>query len=730
MPRVGTHVGHLPYRVARPADDVGGERDDGRVTTAAALPAPTDELAAAAAEVLTQLAGPDAHLREDQVLAIDALVTHQRRVLLVQATGWGKSAVYWIATRLLREQGVGPTLVVSPLLALMRNQVQAASRAGIRAATINSANIDDWHQIEAAIEADEVDVLLISPERLNNPRFRTEVLPSLAASVGLLVIDEAHCISDWGHDFRPDYRRIADVLAGLGEDVPVLAATATANARVESDVAAQIGQDTLTFRGSLDRPSLHLSVARVESAQDRLAWLAAWAARHGGPGLVYCLTVSEAERTAEFLVAAGIAAASYTGATPAPERERIEAALDEGSLACVVATSALGMGYDNPRLAYVVHLGSPSSPIAYYQQVGRAGRGAVDAQVVLVPTPTERDIWAYFDATAMPPASTVDEVLSVLAAAGPSTLVELEGMVNLRRGRLEALLKVLDVDGAVDRRGSSWLRTEQDWSYDTERYEQLAAARAAEQAAMREYQATADCRLRFLREQLDDVGAEDCGRCDNCTGVRVDAAVDASTVAEAQQYLRSAPVVLEPRKQWPRGLDGRSGNIAGDRRAEEGRALAFGNDPGWSEVVAELFRRPDAPPGEDVLRGVAAALKAWPWSSRPTWVTWIPSRTRPQLVSGLAEQLAALGKLELVDAVRRVRPEAPPQAQMENSATQAANVVGAFSVGRDGGLALPEGPGLLLDDTLRSGWTMTVVAEALRDAGATSVLPFVLWRRP
>ena len=596
------------------------------MTSADELPPPTDELARAASEVLVELAGPEARLRPDQVAAIDALVTHQRRVLLVQATGWGKSAVYWIATRLLREEGVGPTLVVSPLLALMRNQVQAASRAGIRAATINSANIDDWHQIELAVEADEVDVLLISPERLNNPRFRTEVLPSLTASVGLLVIDEAHCISDWGHDFRPDYRRIADVLAGLGADVPVLAATATANARVESDVAAQIGNDTLTFRGSLDRPSLHLSVARIDSAQDRLAWVAGWATQHPGPGLVYCLTVSEAERTAEFLVAAGISAASYTGATPAADRERIEASLDDGSLSCVVATSALGMGYDNPLLAYVVHLGSPSSPIAYYQQVGRAGRGRVDAQVVLVPTPTERDIWAYFDATAMPPASTVDEVLSVLAAAGPSTLVELEGMVNLRRGRLEALLKVLDVDGAVDREGTKWFRTDRDWAYDTERYAQLAAARAAEQAAMREYQATTGCRLRFLREQLDDDGAQDCGRCDNCTGVRVEAAVEASGIEAAQQFLRAAPVVLEPRKQWPRGLEGRSGNIAGDLRAEEGRALAFGSDPGWSEVVAGLFRAADAAPDDELVRGAAAALKAWPWAERPTWVTWVPSR--------------------------------------------------------------------------------------------------------
>ena len=697
---------------------------------ATATAPPTEEVAQAAAAVLAELAGPEAVLRPDQLAAIDALVTHHQRVLLVQATGWGKSAVYWIATRLLRRTGAGPTLVVSPLLALMRNQVTAAEKAGIRAATINSANIDDWREIEARIGADEVDVLLISPERLNNPRFRADVLPSLAATVGLLVIDEAHCISDWGHDFRPDYRRIADVLAGLAPDVPVLAATATANQRVEADVAGQIGAATRTFRGSLDRPSLHLSVAHVPSAAEQLAWLDSWVDAHGGPGLVYCLTVSEAERVASQLVGRGVAAAAYTGSTPAPERQQIEAGLDDGSLACVVATSALGMGYDNPLLAYVVHLGSPSSPIAYYQQVGRAGRGRVDAQVVLVPTRTEGDIWAYFASTAMPPKETVEAVLAALAANGPATVMELEAMVNLRRGRLEALLKVLDVEGAVDRAGSSWSATGSDWAYDEERYAQLAASRQAEQDSMRAYQRTTDCRLRFLRDELDDPEAADCGRCDNCTGVRVDQSVDADAVARARSFLRKAEVVVEPRKQWPRGLDGRKGNIKPDRRAEDGRALAFGTDPGWSEELAPLFAGPDGPPSEDLVRGVAAALKAWPWARRPTWVTWVPSRTRPLLVEGLAARLAELGKMERVEAVTRVRFDAPPQARMENSATQAANVDGAFRFGRPDGGPLPAGPGLVLDDSLRSGWTMAVVAEGLRGAGAEAVLPFVLWRRP
>ncbi|HMV75089.1 MAG TPA: RecQ family ATP-dependent DNA helicase, partial [Microthrixaceae bacterium] len=366
------------------------------------------ELPPLAADTLRQLAGPDARLRPDQAQAISALVDQRARVLLVQATGWGKSAVYWVATRILRERGEGPTLVVSPLLALMRNQVSAAERAGIRAVTINSANLDEWTAIEAAIDSDQVDVLLISPERLNNPRFRREVLGSLTERIGLLVIDEAHCISDWGHDFRPDYRRIADVLTSLPPDVPVLAATATANDRVTHDVAEQIGARAHTFRGSLDRPSLHLGVVSLASSGERLAWLAGWIRARSGPGIVYALTVSEVERIASFLVACGLSAAAYSGATDAAARAAIEDDLDQGRLDCVVATSALGMGYDNSRLAYVVHVGSPSSPVSYYQQVGRAGRGTSAAEVVLCPTPTDGDVWAYFDSTAMPPRHVVD----------------------------------------------------------------------------------------------------------------------------------------------------------------------------------------------------------------------------------------------------------------------------------------------------------------------------------
>src|SRR4051794_1084453 len=464
------------------------------------------ELRAAAEAHLARLAGPTARLRDDQWQAIANLV-EGRRVEVVQRTGWGKSAVYWIAAGLLRERGRGPTLVISPLLALMRDQVAAAERSGLRAVTLNSANIDDWSSIESRIAADEVDVLLISPERLNSAGFRSRVLPDLAPRIGLLVVDEAHCLSDWGHDFRPDYRRLASVLQRLPDGTPVLATTATANERVSRDVAAQLGSDTLTLRGTLDRESLALSVVNTADLPTAYAWIAD--ALRGpdlaGSGIVYTLTVDETTQLADFLRAQGLPVAPYSSATPPEERVVLERALLGHELRALVATSSLGMGLDMPDLGFVMHLGAPSSPIAYYQQVGRAGRALDSARAVLLPTAAQERIWAYFDSTAFPPEEKVRGVLDVLAG-GPLSVPRLEVESGLRRGRLESLLKVLDVDGAVERVDGGWAATGQPWTYDRERYAGIAAARRREQQVMREYHAGATCLMRLPRIELEDPG--------------------------------------------------------------------------------------------------------------------------------------------------------------------------------------------------------------------------------
>jgi ATP-dependent DNA helicase RecQ len=699
-----------------------------------------------AERVLRALAGEGARLREDQWQAIEALVGQRRRCLVVQRTGWGKSAVYFVATALLRAHGAGPTVIVSPLLALMRNQVAAADRAGIHARTINSANLHEWEEVQDEIAEGAVDVLLISPERLNNPSFRDEVLPRLAMTVGLLVVDEAHSVSDWGHDFRPDYRRLGDLIGSLAPGLPVLATTATANARVTADVAEQLGtgsDSALVLRGPLDRESLYLSVLNLPDAASRLGWLAEHLAKLPGSGIIYTLTVAAAAETAEFLRSRGYEVASYTGRTGDEERQQGEQDLLDNKIKALVATSALGMGFDKPDLGFVVHLGAPSSPIAYYQQVGRAGRGVERAEVVLLPGAEDKEIWQYFTSLAFPPQATVERVLEALGnSARPLSTMALEPLVDLKRSRLELLLKVLDADGAVKRVQGGWVSTGREWFYDAERYARITAAREAEQRAMLEYAATSECRMQFLRRQLDDPEAAPCGRCDNCTGERRDARVAASVVDAAGSHAKRAWVTVEPRRQWPTGMSAVGvdlrGKIPAGELAAEGRALARLTDLGWGSSLGDLLGAgvPDQPVSPQLLGAMVSVLKEWaangapggPWSGagRPVGIVSIASRTHPRLIASLAGGIAEIGRLPIAGEVQRVRDEG--HTGPSNSAWRLRSVHEAFGLGPELVERLAECPGpvLLVDDLVDSGWTMTVVARLLRQAGAPTVLPLAL----
>ncbi|WP_067891835.1 RecQ family ATP-dependent DNA helicase [Nocardia vaccinii] len=690
----------------------------------------TTDLRESAEALLRDLAGPRAHLREDQWTAIDALVRQRRRALVVQRTGWGKSAVYFIAAKLLRAAGRGPTVIVSPLLALMRNQVAAARRAGVVAATINSGNMTEWDDIHAQVAAGAVDVLLVSPERLNNPDFRDAVLPELAADAGLVVIDEAHCVSDWGHDFRPDYRRIRTLVADLGDDVPVLATTATANDRVVTDVAGQIGTDTLVLRGTLDRESLHMSVVQIEDATARTAWLSRYLHELPGSGIIYTLTVAAAHDLADVLGSHGHRVGAYTGRTDPAERETLEQALLDNEVKALVATSALGMGFDKPDLGFVVHVGAPSSPIAYYQQVGRAGRGTARAEVVLLPGPEDRRIWSYFASVAFPREHIVRAVLDALDSERPLSTSALEPLVELNRSRLEMVLKVLDVDGAVRRVRGGWLATGEPWTYDTERYERLSLAREAEQQAMIDYQSTTECRMSFLRRQLDDPAlsgagsdAPACGRCDNCTGVRPDTTVDTEDLAAIRTRLDRPGIDLSPRKQWPTGMAKLGIPLSGkitDGPAT-GRVLGRLSDLGWGQRLRPLLDGPDAPVPDHIVDACIAVLRDWDWDQRPTAVMAMESPTHPKLTADLAARLAHIGRLRDLGTLH-VRPGRPP-VSAANSAHRVAALHDSWDTPPLDDL---DGPLLLVDALTDTGWTLTLAAHTLRAAGASAVLPFAL----
>ena len=687
-----------------------------------------------AEERLRALAGPSAVLREDQWTAIRALVVDRRRALVVQRTGWGKSAVYFLATALLRELGEGPTVIVSPLLALMRNQIAAGERAGVRAATINSANVDEWQQVQDSVEDGTVDVLLVSPERLNNPDFRDTVLPKLAASAGLLVVDEAHCVSDWGHDFRPDYRRLRTLLGELPAGVPVLATTATANDRVVTDVAEQLGTgeaQALVLRGALDRESLRLSVLRLPTAQARLAWLAEHLPTFTGSGIIYTLTVAAADEVASYLRDRGLTVLAYTGKTDPAERERAEEDLLANRVKALVATSALGMGFDKPDLGFVVHLGAPPSPIAYYQQIGRAGRGVDRADVVLLPGPEDRDIWNYFASLAFPAEPVVRQVLSALSGVDrPLSTPALEPMVELSRARLEMVLKVLDVDGAVRRVRGGWVATGEPWRYEADRYHRIAQARRAEQQAVLDYQLTDGCRMEFLLQQLDDPHAVRCGRCDNCTGTRLSDDVSPDALREAGERLRRPGVEVAARRQWPTGMAALgvplSGRIAEGELAEQGRALGRLTDIGWGTRLRDLVG-PSAVDGEvpdEVIDGCIRVLASWQWRQRPVGVVTLRSPRLPLLVESLGRRLASVGRLAHLGSIQVGVGGGHPG----NSARRLAELWPAVRLPPQVAAAAAEvgGPVLVVDDLVESGWTMTLAAKLLREAGAPAVLPFVL----
>jgi ATP-dependent DNA helicase RecQ len=691
---------------------------------------------------LRALAGDDARLRDDQWTAISALVTDRRRALVVQRTGWGKSAVYFVATALLRKRGAGPTVIVSPLLALMRNQIEAAGRAGIHARTINSANPGEWDEIYAQVADGETDVLLVSPERLNNPGFRDQVLPKLTSTAGLIVIDEAHCISDWGHDFRPDYRRLRTLLQALPPGIPVLATTATANARVTRDVAEQLGagqdqSDVLVLRGALDRESLHLAVVSLPTAHQRLAWLAARLLDGGWPGsgIIYTLTVAAAYETVAFLRDQGIDVAAYSGRDEQAQRLQAEDDLLANRVKALVATSALGMGFDKPDLGFVVHLGAPQSPVAYYQQIGRAGRSVATAQVILLPGREDRDIWAYFASLAFPPEYQVRAALTALADAGrPLSTTALETRVDLSRGRLESMLKVLDVDGVVRRTAGGWEATGEPWTYDQDRYERVAQERVREQQAMLAYQATDACRMEYLRRELDDPEAARCGRCDNCTGQRQDQEVPQASADAARQRLLRPGVVVEPRRMWPPGMkdlgiSSASGKIPADRAAQPGRALGRLTDVGWGTTLRALLadQAPDGPVTDQLVDAVVKVLTAWDWTERPAGVVTLPSRTRPVLITSLGQRIAQVGRLTYLGSLGYANPDGPGP-RRHNSAQRLRSLWEAFTVPDDlrGAFTQLTGPLLLIDDRIETGWTMTVAAKHLLEAGATAVLPLAL----
>jgi len=672
--------------------------------------------------LLEQTLGEHASFREGQQEAILAVVDDRARVLVVQRTGWGKSLVYFLSTRILRDQGSGPTLLISPLLSLMRDQLLMASRLGVRAKTINSANVDEWAEIDRALHANEVDLLLVSPERLGNERFRERTLGLVDRGVGLFVVDEAHCISDWGHDFRPDYRRIGRLIKRLPQGVPLLATTATANNRVIDDIGEQLGEDLVSIRGPLTRESLRLQVIELPGQAERLAWLAQNVPDLPGSGIVYCLTVADCQRVAGWLSGRGVSVDAYYGNLDPESRLQLEDRLRRNEVKALVATVALGMGFDKPDLGFVIHFQRPPSAIAYYQQIGRAGRELDDAAVVLLHGREDDEIANHFIDTAFPREDNLRSVLTEIEGSDGLRKRQLEARINLSGSQIEKCLKTLELDEAIYKDGSSYVRSTNPWAPDRERIANVIGQRRTELERIRAFTETNDCLMQFLAAELDDPAPGACGRCANCVGPFVPTAPDEDILAEAAAFLRRSFLPIEPRKRWPpEGAGEHSGAIAKGLQAAEGRTLSISGDAGWGRLVA------DAKDGEErfdqKLVDAAAQLVrgAWQPNPPPGWVTAIPS-LRTNLVPDFAERLANALSLPYRESILKVH-EKPPQRDMENSVQQARNVIDAFEAQP---AEISADPVLLVDDVIDSRWSMTVCAALLREAGSGPVYPLAL----
>lgn len=680
----------------------------------------------------TMLVNPTAEFRNGQWDAIDSIVNHKRKLLVVERTGWGKSAIYFISAKLFRMQGGGPTIIVSPLLALMRNQIDVAKRLGIQAYTINSSNTEEWNEIKTKILNNQIDCLLISPERLANDDFIENVLRPIADNISLMVIDEAHCISDWGHDFRPDYRRIINIIRFLPANTPILCTTATANNRVIQDIQTQIGNIYIQ-RGSLLRESLWLQTLSLPAQSSRLAWLAQIIPKLKGTGIVYTLTTRDAEIVAKWLQQNNIEAKAYHASIQAEGfddsnayREYLEQQLIENKLKVLVATTALGMGYDKPDLSFVFHYQAPSSVVAYYQQVGRAGRAIQNAVGVLMFGKEDSDIHSYFRDSAFPSKQDIYHLLNTLAQHNGLSINQLEVESNFKRSHIEKILKLLSTENPspVVKIKNQWHRTPVSYILDQKRITHLTHQRIQEWQQMRDYLHTTECKMRFLGEALDDHSIQYCNKCSSCRNKEIlSSYIDPKMEQQAEIFLKQSEIPIEPRKiiqnhsaafpiyQLPYRLD--------DLAAEEGRVLTHWGETGWGKMVSE--GKHNGYFSDELVEAIAEMVEQrWQPMPAPQWVCCVPSLKHPDLVPNFAKRVANRLGIPFVDAVKKVHNN-PPQKMQQNSFHQCHNLDGVFDITQ-----VYNTPVLLIDDIVDSKWTLTVISALLKRAGSGVVYPVAL----
>lgn len=669
---------------------------------------------------IKKLYGENANFREGQKEAILS-VLNNNKTLVVQKTGWGKSLVYFLSTRILRDMGKGPTIIISPLISLINNQIESASGLNLNAVTINSTNADDWDSIKLDILRNKYDLLLISPERLGNQDFINSVLSNIKGSIGMLVVDEAHCISDWGHDFRPDYKRINKIIQLLPNNIPFLATTATANDRVVDDIKSQLGKDLMISRGELTRESINIQTIKIDSQSERLAWIYENINKMDGTGIIYCLTQRDCDLVARWLNSKNINVESYHSGYDNESRVEKEEKLIKNEIKALVATVALGMGFDKPDIGFVIHFQRPGNVVAYYQQIGRAGRAIDNSYAILLHGKEDDDIIEYFINSAFPTHEEMNKIVEVLENNNGLSVNQIFKFINMKKASIDKCLKFLEIDGVVYKEKSKYYRSLNPWQPDYMHSENITNIRKEELSVMNKYVDINSCYMKFIADELDDKKSRNCGKCSNCRGNDLfKRSVEFNNIVDAEKFIKGEFLVIEPRKQWPSGIFPKM-TIEPELRMEEGYMLCSYGDSGWGKLVRQ-GKYFDEYFSDELVNASYELLKdkVKEWDIK--WITSIPSLRRPELVKSFAKRLA--DKLGIFYEEVIYKPiETPQQKSMENSYSQFKNVEKGFKIRKT-----YNGNVLLIDDMLDSRWTLTYATYLIKypNNEDSKVYPFAL----
>lgn len=672
---------------------------------------------------LQQVFGSGASFRDGQDFAINK-VLHKKRVLVVQKTGWGKSLVYFLATKLLRQRGEGVTLIISPLLALTRNQIDSTKKYGIVADCINSQinkTVKEREQIVNRCNHRQCDVLFITPEQLQKEDF-IQLLSQL--KIGLFVVDEAHCISDWGHDFRPDYRRIHQLLQILPKNIAVLATTATANERVIADVANQLG-DCEIIRGDLQRESLHLHKLYLPTTEKKYAWIAKNLKTLPGSGIIYATTIRECERLAAWLRHNAIDASAYHSNLNEDNKIELENQLMNNKLKVLVSTIALGMGYDKEDISFIIHYYTPKSVIEHYQQIGRAGRGIDQAVCILLyGGKEENSINEYFIYNSFPKQEYIDYVLDFLNQNNEVKKSTLEKEMNVKTATLDQILKLLMIEGFItkDSKGR-YYRTLKPYNSQKDYYDSVIQMKLRDYQELLDFQQTNDCQMAYLTRALDDPHSRKCGKCSTCVGNHWNWTNDKLSIEEIEKvftFFAKDFIIIEPRKKsmiYNRKLT---------KVYENGLALSY-----YHEVLGQEAKRgkyTDQHFSDLLVKASVDKLKRF-FREKEIGITNlivvpIPSNRWPQLVPDFAERLANTLQCKYVHIFAK-KPNEPEQKSLLNSIHQEQSIRNHLYIFNM--VQLDNQHILLVDDFVDSKWTFTVATELLGESYKNiKVTPFAL----